>query len=94
MFKKEFIQRVAEECGITKVQAAEEVNDVFAVLRKVLIEGEDVAISNFGAFKIKTSRARDYLINFGERKGEKVHRDESKRIHFTVSPLVTEELNA
>lgn len=56
--KKDFIAEMASRCEITKVEAAEQFEDVFSVLKELLSEGNDVAIPDFGKFEIKERAER------------------------------------
>lgn len=56
--KPDFIALMAERCDITKKDATEEYENVFGVLAEVLSEGNEVAIPDFGRFKIADRPAR------------------------------------
>lgn len=56
--KPDFIALMAERCDITKKDATEEYENVFGVLVEVLSEGNEVAIPDFGRFKLAERPAR------------------------------------
>lgn len=58
MNKSELISEVASKCGITKVQAEKQVNEVFAIISAELEAGNDVSLFGFGNFKVKDRAAR------------------------------------
>ena len=50
--KPEFVDVLAERCEVTKRDATEMYEDVFATLVELLSEGNEVAIPDLGRFKI------------------------------------------
>ena len=59
MRKPELIAHVAKTAGISESKSAEVVNTVFATITDVLAEGDEVAISGFGTFRVGNRPARD-----------------------------------
>jgi DNA-binding protein HU-beta len=59
MRKPELIAAVARKSGIPESKAADMVNSVFATISDVLAEGDEVAISGFGTFRVAARPARD-----------------------------------
>lgn len=58
MNKTELIAAVAEEAGLTKVDATKAVNALFAQVEKSLAKGEPVQIIGFGTFDISEYQPR------------------------------------
>ncbi|HRA47150.1 MAG TPA: HU family DNA-binding protein [Thermomicrobiales bacterium] len=58
MRKPELIAVVARQHGIPEAKAAEIVNSVFQTITKTLAEGDEVAISGFGTFRVATRAGR------------------------------------
>ena len=58
MAKADIVELVAERCGFTKKDAIDMVDSVFSILKNTLEDGEDIKISGFGKFEVKTKRAR------------------------------------
>ena len=56
--KPEFVELLAKRCEVSKKEATEMYDDVFGVLSEVVSEGNEVAISNLGRFKIVERDAR------------------------------------
>jgi nucleoid DNA-binding protein len=52
MRKPELISAVARQNGISESKATEVVNSVFATISNTLAEGDEVAISGFGTFRV------------------------------------------
>lgn len=71
MKKSELSEAVMSKAGLeTKRQADAVVDAVFEVITKALSQGEDVAITGFGAFKV---RKRSAKVGINPRTGEKVN---------------------
>jgi len=51
-------QKLANDCGLTKNQAAEILEKLLGIMKKKLIAGEDIRISGFGKWTVKSKRAR------------------------------------
>ena len=61
MNKKELIEKIAVEKGVTKVRAEEIVDVVFNTIVDELKSGEDVKIPGFGNFIVKTRKLEQQL---------------------------------
>jgi len=58
MVKADLVAKVAET-GITKKQAAQVVDCVFAAVKDALAEGDKVSLIGFGTFSVKERAARE-----------------------------------
>ena len=58
MVKADLVAKVAET-GITKKQAAEVVDCVFAAVKDALADGDKVSLIGFGTFSVKERAARE-----------------------------------
>jgi DNA-binding protein HU-beta len=56
--KPELINRVATESGLTKAQAGKVVDSVLQAITDTLAQGDSVALSGFGTFKVTSTAAR------------------------------------
>lgn len=56
--KNEISARVAAETGMTKVDAATEVNSMVDAIADTLVSGEKVQIAGLGVFSVKATAAR------------------------------------
>ena len=87
MTKPEFISALAEYAQVTKVDAAEMYEDVFGLLSKVVSEGNEVAIPDFGKFEIKT---RAEKIGRNPRTGETIPIPAKKAVAFKPGKVLKE----
>ena len=62
MNKKELVDKIAIEQGISKARAEEVVNAVFSTIIDELKAGEQVKIPGFGNFVVKTRKQRTAVI--------------------------------
>lgn len=58
MTKADIVEIVADKCGISKKDSIEMVESVFSILKNTLEGGEDIKISGFGKFEVKSKHAR------------------------------------
>ncbi|MCQ2441687.1 MAG: HU family DNA-binding protein [Oscillospiraceae bacterium] len=58
MNKAELCQKVAEQSGLTKKEAAKVVNITFNTIMDALAEGERVHLVGFGSFEVKERASR------------------------------------
>lgn len=56
--KADVAVKVANECGFMKGEATEVVEKLLELVKAALIAGEDVMISGFGKWSVKSKRAR------------------------------------
>ncbi len=59
MTKKELIDVVAEDAGISKKDAKAAIEALLGAIEASLVKGEDVSLAGFGTFKVKTRAARN-----------------------------------
>lgn len=58
MTKADIVERVSDRCGISKKDSIEMVESVFNILKDTLENGEEIKISGFGKFEVKSKHAR------------------------------------
>lgn len=58
MTKADIVERVSEQCGISKKDSIEMVELVFNILKDTLENGDEIKISGFGKFEVKSKHAR------------------------------------
>jgi len=58
MNKSEFVSKVAESAGLTKVAAEKALKSVLDVIAKALANDESVTLVGFGSFSVNTRAAR------------------------------------
>ena len=90
MTKKELIAVAAKNAGVSQKAAAAIVDDIFNSIANELIAGEDVTLTGFGSFKVKTRAARS---GRNPRTKETVEIPESKVIVFKPSTTLKDSVN-
>lgn len=58
MLKAQLVEEVANRCGLTKKSAEEAVNAFIEAITKALKNGEQVLITGFGKFEVRTRQER------------------------------------
>ncbi|MFT8556568.1 HU family DNA-binding protein [Liquorilactobacillus hordei] len=61
--KKDLVDIIAEQNGITKVKAAEQLKNVVEGIKTVLSEHKDLSIRNFATFVVKFKEAHQRVSN-------------------------------
>jgi integration host factor subunit alpha len=56
--KADIAQKIADDCGFMKGKAAEVFEKLLDIIKKRLTAGEDVMISGFGKWSVKSKHAR------------------------------------
>lgn len=59
MLKKEIVNQVAEEAGLTKKQASAAVESLLDSIKGSLAKGDDVLLTGFGKFEVRTRESRE-----------------------------------
>lgn len=93
MNKTEFVNYIAERNEISKKAANDMVDTVFAAVRNVLADGNDLR-TPIGTYKVKTVSEREYTVMLGEHKGERAVSPEHKKVSFVASEQLKEAINA
>lgn len=83
ILKKEFIDYIAENYGITKKNASEIVDTFTDAFKKATIEDGGVNLTGFIKSEIKNHPERDAL---NPRTGEKIKISAKKSVKVTISP--------
>ena len=91
MNTSDIIDRVAAtDDKLTKAQAKQIVDGVFAAIRDAAISGEEVSVPGFGKFKVKDSPARE---GRNPSTGATIQIAASKKLGFTPAKAVKDKLN-
>jgi len=88
--KADIAQKIADDCGFMKGEAAEIVEKMLEIIKKRLIAGEDVMISGFGKWSVKSKRARR---GRNPQTGEKIVVDARRVITWKYSPRFKAAVN-
>ena len=81
MNKQELIEKIADSAGLSKKDATNSVESFIEAITESLKKGEKVAITGFGTFDIKVSKARQAR---NPKTGETIHIPEKKAPKFKV----------
>jgi DNA-binding protein HU-beta len=90
MNNADLAERIATDQGLTKADARKLVDAVFAAIVDTASKDEEVSLSGFGKFKIKSSPARD---GRNPATGEPMKIAASKKLGFTAAKAVKDKLN-
>jgi len=56
--KADIVLKIANDCGFSKNEAAEVSEKLLDIMKKRLIAGEEVLVSGFGKWKVRSKKAR------------------------------------
>lgn len=87
MNKQELIEKIADNAGLSKKDASNSVESFIEAITESLKKGEKVAITGFGTFDIKISKARQAR---NPKTGETIHIPEKKAPKFKVGKAFKE----
>ena len=90
MNNNDLADAVASEHGLTKANARELVDGVFAAIATAASKGEEISLNGFGKFKVKDSPARE---GRNPATGAAMQIAASKKLTFTPAKAVKDKLN-
>ena len=90
MNKLQLIDAVAQSTGMTKKDASAAVSAVLDAIVDALASGDDVKITGFGGFEVKTREART---GRNPRTGEPVEIPASKYVSFSAGSVLKDKVN-
>lgn len=82
MVIKDLVEQVAMKARITKKDALAAIQTVFTTMSEALSQGEEVKITGFGQFQVKTTKARTGI---NPSTKEPIEIPESKKLYFKPS---------
>ncbi len=88
--KADIAQKIANDCGFMKNEAAEVLEKLLAIMKKRLIAGEDVMISGFGKWTVKSKHARR---GRNPKTGEQIILDARRVVTWIYSPVLKKVVN-
>lgn len=88
--KADVAQKVADDCGFMKREAAEIVDQILDIMKETLAAGEDVMISGFGKWSVKSKHARR---GRNPQTGEELILDARKVVTWSYSPVLKKACN-
>lgn len=90
MNKKELVAAVAAESGVSARLAAGVVDVVLGVIEKALVGGEEVKLSSFGVFAVRSRAAR---VGTNPASGKRITIPASKTVVFKASKNLKSSVN-
>lgn len=88
--KADIAQKIANDCGFMKGEAAELLDKLLDIIKSRLIAGEDVMISGFGKWTVKSKHARR---GRNPQTGEELILDARRVIAWKYSPVLKTAVN-
>jgi integration host factor subunit alpha len=88
--KTDLAQKIADDCGFLKGEAAEVLEKILGIIKDRLIAGEDVMISGFGKWSVKDKHARR---GRNPQTGEELLLDARKVVTWKYSPVLKAAVN-
>lgn len=87
----DLVSSVAEDAELSKAEASRLVTTVFDAIRDALVQGDEVRVAGFGAFKVSQRAARQ---GRNPQTGETVKIAASKAARFSAAKAVKDALNS
>jgi integration host factor subunit alpha len=88
--KADLAQKIANDCGFMKGEAAEVFEKMIEIMKNRLIAGEDVMISGFGKWTVKSKHARR---GRNPQTGEELILDARRVVTWSYSPVLKAAVN-
>jgi DNA-binding protein HU-beta len=85
MKKSEFVAQVAQDAGVTQVNAEKVVNAALDLIMKTLKSGDKVTLTGFGTFEVRQRAAR---MGMNIRTRQKIKIPASKRPAFSAGAVL------
>lgn len=89
MNTNEFVEAVADEARLKKVQAKETIDAVFTAIAKGLVAGEKITITGFGTFEVKDKPER---LGVNPSTGEKITIPARKSVAFKAAKNLKDQV--
>ena len=88
--KADIAQKIANDCGFMKNEAAEVFDKLIGIIKSSLIDREDVMISGFGKWTVKAKHARR---GRNPQTGDELILDARRVVTWSYSPLLKKAVN-
>ncbi len=88
--KADIARKIADECGFMKGEATEVFEKMLEIMKASLIAGEDVMISGFGKWCVRSKNARR---GRNPKTGEKITLDARRVVTWKYSPVLKAAVN-
>ncbi len=88
--KADIAQKIADDCGFMKGEAAELLEKLIDIMKKSLVSGEDVLISGFGKWTVRSKHARR---GRNPQTGGEIILDARRVVSWQYSPVLKKAVN-
>lgn len=88
--KADLAKKIADDCGFMKGEAAEVFEKMLELIKSSLIAGEEVMISGFGKWSVKSKRARR---GRNPKTGQQMILDARRVVTWSYSPVLKKAVN-
>jgi len=88
--KADIAQKIADDCGFMKGEASEIVEKLLEIMKNRLIEGEQVMVSGFGKWDVKSKHTRR---GRNPQTGEELTLDARRVVTWKKSPVLKAAVN-
>jgi integration host factor subunit alpha len=89
--KADIAKKIADDCGFMKGEATEIVEKLLDIIKSKLIAGEDVMISGFGKWTVKSKHSRR---GRNPQTGEELILDARRVVTWKYSPVLKKAVNS
>ena len=83
-------QKIADDCGFMKGEAAEVLEKLLEIMKSRLASGEDVMISGFGKWNVRSKQARR---GRNPKTGDQIVLDARRVVTWSYSPMLKAAVN-
>lgn len=87
MNKGELVEKMAQDCNISKAGAEQALNSVFTAITEAVVTGERVALIGFGTFSVSERAARE---GRNPKTGETIQIPAGKVVRFKAGKKLAE----
>jgi len=88
--KANIAQKIADDCGFMKGEASEIIEKLLEIMKSKLIAGEDVMISGFGKWHVRSKRPRR---GRNPQSGQEMVLDARRVVTWKYSPVLKKVVN-
>jgi integration host factor subunit alpha len=89
--KADIAKKIADDCGFMKGEATEVFEKMLEIIKSSLIAGEDVMVSGFGKWGVRSKHARR---GRNPKTGEQMMLDARRVVTWSYSPVLKKEVNS
>jgi len=91
MTKADIVEKIQAGTGMTKIESAEMMEEVFSIMKSTLEQGENLKISGFGSFVVKQKNDRR---GRNPQTGETITISSRRIVTFKPSSILRKAINS